>query len=111
MRRLRKAWLALVAVPVLTLACSSFLHLSDPTAQSISCVVTGALLPELEALAASLGLPLYVVQALFGPACDQAARHATTQAQAEKEALASVRALATKLSAMRASFPSDGGAP
>lgn len=119
-RAARKAWLRFF--PVLTLlmlalvggtfACSSLLHFSDPTAQSISCLVTGALLPELEAIAAAEGLPLSVVQALFTSACNESAQHAATQAEAEHDALLTVQSMARKLHRMGAVFTSaDAGAP
>jgi hypothetical protein len=95
------------------LGCSSFLHAKDPVVQSVSCALTAAVLGPLEALAATLGIPLPVLELLYGDACNQAALEGKSQHDAEQFALERVteRARAMHAMGLRVVEPADGGAP
>jgi hypothetical protein len=97
--------LAGLVLVVSSVACSSFLHFNDPTAQAVTCAITSLLMPELEAIVVATGIPLSVVEALYGDACNAAAARGLTQEQAQREALSATRGTAMKLSKMGAKFP------
>lgn len=97
-----------VVLAALALAgCASFMHFSDPTAQAVTCGITSAVLGPLEALAASLGFPISVIESLYSDACAIAAAKGMTQHDAERFGLehATVRARAMHAMGMRAVAP------
>lgn len=98
-----------IVLLVLALAgCSSFLHWSSPAAQAVTCDVTAALMPEIEALADATGIPVTVIEALYGDACTLAAARGLSQHDAEQEALGAVKTEAVKLAHLGAKFPAGG---
>lgn len=99
----------LLAAQLLT-GCSSFLHFTDPTVQSVSCVIKSVVMAPLEALAVTLGIPLALLEQLYGDACGMAAAQGLSQHDAEQFALQQVteRAHAMHDMGMRVV---DGGAP
>lgn len=108
MRRLAPALLALSLC-----GCSSFLHFTDPTVQSVSCVITSVVLAPLEALAVSLGIPLALLEQLYGDACATAAAQGLSQHDAEQFALQHVteRAHAMHDMGLRVITPKDEVGP
>jgi hypothetical protein len=72
---------------------------SDPSVQAVSCGITAAVLPLLESLAATLGFPLSVVEALYGTACAEAAARGMSQHDAEQYGVAHARELGMKMRA------------
>lgn len=75
---------AIAALLALALSgCSSFLHFSNPDVQLVSCDVSAAVLPILEAEAINLGLPLQVVEMLYTQECGKARDAGKSQADAE----------------------------
>lgn len=100
----------IVLLALFVCGCASFLHFSDPGTQAVSCSVTTALLPELEALASLTGIPLSVVEALYSDACTEAASRGLSQHDAEQAGLAAAKRAATMLTNFGARFDSmDGG--
>jgi hypothetical protein len=85
--------------------CKSFLRFSDPTAQAISCVVTGTLMPAIQVIVAMTGIPANVVEALYADACGDAANRGLSQAEAEKFGLERARSRAMTLHRLGATFP------
>jgi rRNA-processing protein FCF1 len=85
-------------------ACSSFLHLEDPNAQAVSCAITSAVLPEIEAIAASFGFPVSVIEALYAEGCAAAAKQGKTQDEAQKYALAHARTESARFKKLGAHF-------
>lgn len=91
--------------------CSSFLHFSDPTAQSVTCGITSVVLGPLEQLAKLLGFPLPLVEDLYSEACNFAAAQGMNQHDAEQFGLkhATERAQAMHAMGLRVVEPTDGG--
>lgn len=102
--------LAPLVVPLVVLGCASFMHFQNNTLQTISCAVTAAVLPELEAMATAMGIPLDIVEAMYADACNVAALQGMSQADAEKYGLEKAKVGAARLKAFGAHFD-DAGAP
>lgn len=100
----------MILAAVVLSGCASPFHFNDPTLQTISCAVTAAVLPELEALAVSTGIPLDIVEAMYADACNVAALQGMSQADAEKYGLEKAKVGAARLKAFGAHFD-DAGAP
>ncbi len=83
--------------------CSSLFHFADPTVQSVSCAITNIVLGPLEVLASTLGIPVDLLQVLYGDACNVAAQQGMSQHDAEQYALKHVEELgkAMKAAGMR----------
>lgn len=94
----------IAAAFVLTASCASFLHLKDPNAQAVSCAITSAVLPELEAIAASFGFPISVIEALYAEGCTVAAKQGKTQDEAQKYGLAHARTEGARFKKLGAHF-------
>lgn len=86
----KKGIVWIVAVIALT-GCSSFLHFSNPSTQAVTCEITAAVLPLLEDLSATLGVPLATVEDLYSDACTQAAAKGMGQADAESAGVNAAR--------------------
>lgn len=108
-----RRFLLLLGVPLVAMGCSSFLHFTNPTAQSVSCAITAAVMPELSALAIALGIPLDIIEAAYADACNFAAVQGMSQADAEKYGIEKAKVLAARLKLYGAKFsePDDAGAP
>jgi hypothetical protein len=63
--------------------CSAPFVFSSPSVQAVTCEITAAVLPLLEEAAASLGVPLAVVESLYATACAEAAAKGMSQKDAE----------------------------
>lgn len=79
--------------------CASFLHWKDPNVQAVSCGITSAVLPLLEELAVSLGVPLAAVERLYATACAEAAAKGLSQHDAESYGVAEARTNALRMRA------------
>lgn len=91
--------------------CASFLHFEDKQLQSVSCAITAAVLPELEAMAVAFGFPLEVIEAMYADACSVAASSGMSQKDAEAAGLTGAKFGAQRLKAFGAHFSADAGAP
>jgi hypothetical protein len=76
----------------------------------VTCAITGALLPELEALAAMEGVPLAFVEDAYASACAVAAAKGLDQHAAHDAGMISAKAAAKAAHKLGAKFPVDGGA-
>lgn len=97
------ALLLFMTMPALG-GCSSFLHFKDPGAQAVSCGISAALLPEIEAIAASLGFPVNVIEALYADGCTTAAKAGSSQDDAEQAGLMHAKAEGARLKKLGAHF-------
>jgi len=95
----------LVTCVVIGVGCSSFLRAKDPTVQAVSCAVSGAIMPAIQAIVAMTGIPMNVVEALYAEACGDAATRGLSQADAEKFGLERARSRAMTLHKLGATFP------
>lgn len=84
--------------------CSSFLHLKDEDAQAVTCGITGAVLPAIEAIAAMFGFPVSVIEALYTEGCETAAKQGMTQEEAQKYGLAHAKTQSARLKKLGARF-------
>lgn len=100
-----------IVIAALALAgCASFLHFADPTAQAVSCAVTPELVSVIESVVDSTGIPLPVLETLYGDACADAAKMGLGQHDAEQAAMDALRERAVRLAQLHARFD-DAGAP
>lgn len=95
-----KRLVALAALALCLGGCKAPFVWSDPSVQAVSCGITSAVLPLLESLAVTIGVPLSVVEKLYADSCSFAAAHGLDQKASEKYGLehARLHAMAMKAS-------------
>lgn len=95
----------MLALAAYVVSCTSFLHWSDPTAQAVTCAITEGILSVLQSIVVATGIPMNVVQVLYGDACAEAAASGLSQHDAEQAGLAATRQRAMRLAQLHARFP------